>query len=75
MRAVETLFGEFQAFVNAGPMPRPASLRTFAEAALRVRPIVACDLPIRYRPEMWVDGGGGLWRKRRDGEHYTAAGT
>jgi len=74
MRAIETLFGEFQAFVNAGPAPGSSGLRALREAAARARPIVYCELPIRYRPEMWVDEGAGLWRKRRDGERQTVVG-
>lgn len=68
MRAIEELFHQFQAFLDAGPAPGPASLRGLAQAASVARPNVRCDLPIRYRPEMWVQDGIGLWRKRRDGE-------
>jgi hypothetical protein len=74
MRAVESLFEKFQTFVNSGASPGPASLRDLSQVASAARPIVCCDLPIRYRPEMWVDCGGGVWRKRRDGESYSAAG-
>jgi hypothetical protein len=74
MRAIESLFKAFQAFVSAGPVPGPASLRALGDAAWAARPLVRCDLPIRYRPEMWVEDPNGLWRKRRDGERYAAAG-
>ncbi len=74
MRVIETLFGQFQMFVGAGPAPGPGSLRTLAQAASTARPVVGCDLPIRYRPDMWVQDGPGLWRKRRDTEGNAAAG-
>jgi hypothetical protein len=73
MRAVEILFHDFQTFVNAGPAPGPVSLRALAQAAGMARPTVCCNLPIRYRPEMWIEDPVGLWRKRRGGEQYTAA--
>lgn len=66
MTVIEVLFGQLQAFANAGPSPGSGSLRALAQAASRARPIVCCDLPVRYRPEMWVEDGAGLWRKRRD---------
>jgi hypothetical protein len=75
MRTVETLFNDFHNFINAGPAPGPGSLRVLADATSRVRSIIYCDLPIRYRAELWVDEGGGRWRKRRDGERSTAAKT
>lgn len=65
MSAIETLFDCFQLFVRAGPAPGPGSLRALAQAASTTRPIIGCDLPIRYRSEMWVDDGAGVWRKRR----------
>jgi hypothetical protein len=74
LRVIEALFGAFEAFVKAGSAPGPVSLSALTNAAARARPEVSCDLPIRYRPEMWVDEGGGLWRKRRDGVRLTAAG-
>jgi len=74
MSVIETLFNNFQAFAGAGPAPGPGSLRALIQAASTARPIVSCDLPIRYRPEMWVDDGAGLWRKRREGEGNTVAG-
>jgi hypothetical protein len=72
MRAIGELFNAFGAFVKAGPAPGPANLSGLATIASTLRPFVSCDLPIRYRPEMWVDEGGGLWRKRRDGERVIA---
>jgi hypothetical protein len=74
MRAIEHLFKAFQAFVGAGTEPGPASLRALGDAASMARSLVRCDLPIRYRAEMWVEDADGLWRKRRDGERYVAAG-
>lgn len=71
MKAIGSLFEKFQNFVNSGAAPGPASLRSLSQMASAARPIVCCDLPIRYRPEMWVEGGGGVWRKRRDGESYS----
>jgi hypothetical protein len=73
MRSVEALFSDSQTFINAGPAPGPASLRALADAASRARLTVSVDLPIRYRAELWVDEGGGRWRKRRDGERSTVA--
>jgi hypothetical protein len=66
MRAIETLFGQLQIFVNAGQAPGAGHLRGLAQSASLARPFVICDFPIRYRPEMWVDDGAGVWRKRRD---------
>jgi hypothetical protein len=71
MKAIEALFADFQRFINAGFEPGPVSLRALADAVSRVRPIVSCDMPIRYRAELWVDEGNGRWRKRRDGERST----
>jgi hypothetical protein len=68
MRAIETLFHDFEAFINAGPAPGPVSLRTLAQAASTARLNVYCDSPIRYRPEMWVQVGPDIWRKPRNGE-------
>jgi hypothetical protein len=65
MRQIETLFGRFQSFVNAGPAPGADSLRALAQAASMARPILSSCLPIRYRQDMWVSDGGGLWRKSR----------
>lgn len=65
LRVIETLFGDFEAFVSGGPAPGPATLSALAGAASTARRLVACDFPIRYRPEMWVDEGGGVWRKAR----------
>lgn len=73
MKSVEALFGDFQKFINSGPAPGSGNLRAFAAATTRARSIVSGDLPIRYRAEMWVDEGGGRWRKRRDGERSAAA--
>jgi len=70
MTVIEALFCDLQVFANASPTPGAGSLRTLAQAASSARPILYCDLPIRYRPEMWVDDGTGLWRKGRDGERY-----
>ncbi len=68
MRAIELLFRDFERFVSTGPAPGADSLRGLAEAVSRARPVVWCDLPIRYRAEMWVQDAGGFWRKRRSGE-------
>lgn len=65
MRQIEALFGRFQSFVSVGPAPGPDSLRALAQAATMARPIIARCLPIRYRQDMWVKDGGGLWRKSR----------
>lgn len=75
MKSLEALFGDFQIFINAGPTPASGSLRALGDATSRVRSIVSCDLPIRYRAGLWVDEGGDRWRKRRDGERSTAART
>jgi hypothetical protein len=74
MRAIERLFEQFQSFVKAGPAPGPGSLRALAQAASQARPTVTCDLPIRYRSEMWVDDGTGRWRKQRGEGRETVAG-
>ncbi len=66
MAAIEALFGRLRAFADAGPRPGPAALRTLAQAAAEARMAVFCDLPIRFRPEMWVNDGTGLWRKQRN---------
>ncbi len=61
MREIETLFGQFQSFVNGG------SLRALARILTTARGFVSCDFPIRFRPDMWVqDAVTGLWSKRRD---------
>ncbi len=73
MTLIEMLYHQFQAFTNTGPPPGPADLRALTQAVSAVRPLLACDGPIRYRPEMWVEVGNGLWRKRRDGEGYAVA--
>lgn len=75
MKSVEGLFGDLRTFINAGPAPGPVNLRALVDATSRVRSIVSCDLPIRYRAELWVNEGNGRWRKRRDGERSTAATT
>jgi hypothetical protein len=72
MVMIERLFGQFQSFASVVPVPDANSLRSFAAEVAAVRPIVCCESPIRYRPEMWIQGEDGLWRKRRDGERYTA---
>jgi len=74
MRAIEELFGAFQLFIGAGPVPDANSLRSLARAASQARPSLICDLPIRYRPEMWVQDGAGLWCKRRNEDRGNAAG-
>ncbi len=73
MPVIESLFGHFQAFAN-DPAPGSDSLRALGQAAAGARPTMCCDLPIRYRAEMWVDDGAGIWRKRRTGERYKIAG-
>lgn len=70
MRAIELLFHDFERFVHAGPAPGPDTLRTLAGAVSNARAVLACDTPIRYRPEMWVKDGPSAWRKRRDGERF-----
>ena len=74
MRVIDTLFVHLQTFASDGTVPGPERLRALTQAASGARPALCCDLPIRFRPEMWVDDGTGLWRKRRDGERYIAAG-
>ena len=73
MRTVEWLFLDLQLFGGAGPAPGPESLRALTDAISMARPLLACDGPIRYRAEMWVEQNG-LWRKRRDGERAAAGG-
>jgi hypothetical protein len=73
MRAIEVLFGHLHAFTKACPSPGPADLRSLAQAASLARRVLFCDLPIPFRPEMWVHEPGGQWRKRRDHERTTAA--
>jgi hypothetical protein len=72
MRAVETLFHDFQRFVDM--VPGAASLRALIQAVGIARHSVCCDLPIPFRPEMWIEDSGCLWRKRRAGEQYSVAG-
>jgi len=74
LTAVEGLLGHFESFIGAGPAPGAASLRNLAQSASAARLSVCCDLPIRYRPEMWLQESPGRWRKRRDGEVYKAGG-
>lgn len=73
MKSVEALFHDCQTFINAGPVSGPGNLRALADAASRARLILSVDSPIRYRTELWVDEGGGRWRKRRDGERSMIA--
>lgn len=73
MRAIERLFHRLEAFVSTGPAPGAPALRGLSESASTARPYLRCDLPIRYRPEMWVKDSAGFWRKRRDGERYAPA--
>jgi hypothetical protein len=75
MKSVESLFGDFQNFINAGPAPGAGSLRALAVATSTMRSLASCDLPIRYRAELWVNEGSAKWRKRRDGERSTATTT
>ena len=71
MRAIEGLFDTFQDFAGAGPAPGAIALRTLSQELTAVRPFLLCAGPIRYRQEMWVEDGAGVWRKRRDGERFT----
>lgn len=73
MKAIERIYGHFQRFADAGPAPPSESLRDLAKSISEIRPNLYCEMPIRYRPEMWVQDGGGFWRKRRDGEPYIPA--
>jgi len=73
MLTIERLFRQLNSFIQSGPVPSAGSLAQLTQSVLAARPALACDRPIAYRPEMWVQDAGGLWRKRRDGEAYTAA--
>jgi hypothetical protein len=73
MSAVESLFGYLRTFVNAGPAPVSHSLRSLSQAVSHARPVLICDAPVRYRPEMWIKDSDGRWRKRNDGQRYNAA--
>ena len=65
MSAIEILFGHFQVFA-ASPLPSGADrLRALAHVVSMVRPDLAGRPLIRYRAEMWVSDGAGLWRKAR----------
>ncbi|MBI4904669.1 MAG: hypothetical protein HY820_13595 [Acidobacteria bacterium] len=66
MHAIENLFQEFQMFLASG------NLRGLIQALQLARFTVACDAPIRFRPEMWVQEGG-LSRKRREGDRIIPA--
>lgn len=68
MHAIEWLFRDLSNFVNAGSQPGSVALRLLADAASRGRAALVNEEPIRFRPEMWVKGEDGRWRKRRDGE-------
>jgi len=65
MRAIEVLFGHLQVFVASPPPPGGDRVRALAQAVSMARPELAGHLPIRYRAEMWVSDGAGLWRKAR----------
>lgn len=68
MRMIELLFGQLQAFANGSRSPGSSALRALAQAASGARPALRCEVPIRYRPEMWIQDTAGRWCKRRDGE-------
>ncbi len=73
MKAIEALISsDLQAFA---PIPvllqEPIVCAALAQVSSRARFLVRCDLPIRYRPEMWIEDDNGLWRKRRNGERQT----
>jgi hypothetical protein len=73
MRTIEDLSTRLQAFVDSGPEPDGAALHTLSSDITLARRLsgnnlVGCDLPIPFRPEMWVQESGGLWRKRRPDE-------
>jgi hypothetical protein len=65
MREIERLAQGFQSFIASGLVPGAEALRALANSASTARSYLRCDLPIRYRPEMWVRDSSGLWRKRR----------
>ena len=65
MRAIETLFNQFQQFIGLGPNPGPASFRTLAGAESVARSVIGRARPIEYRADMWVALGDGWWRKNR----------
>jgi hypothetical protein len=67
MRAIEQLFRGFQSFRCWGPAPSATALRLLSDSVSMARALVRCDLPIRYRTDMWVKDNAGAWRKRRDG--------
>ena len=67
---IEMLFRQFKAFLES--VPGPESLRSLAKAASHARPILACDFPIRFNPEMWVKDTAG-WRKRHAKDKSSAA--
>jgi hypothetical protein len=72
MMLIQRLFSHFQVFAAVGAAPGGAHLRALAQEIAAVRPILYCESPIRYRAEMWIQGEAGRWRKRRDGEPYSA---
>jgi hypothetical protein len=73
MRIVEDLSSRLQVFVDSGPEPDVSALRTLSSDVTLARRLsgnnlVGCDLPIPFRPEMWIKESAGLWRKRRQDE-------
>lgn len=66
MRHIETLYEAFRQF-TAVPRPNAGAFQMLTATITTARTVVACDQPIRFRPELWVQHPGGMWSKRRDG--------
>lgn len=72
MATIEVLYDRMQTFIASGEEPALPNLHAFAQACSTARLHLAGHGPILFRAEMWVEESPRMWRKRRDGERYTA---
>jgi hypothetical protein len=73
MRALDPLYLDFQIFNQATQNLDANTLRGISAAIRVARMSLQADLPIPYRPAMWVRQSDGRFRKARHGEIHTAA--
>jgi hypothetical protein len=62
-------FNDVLGTFNANPMKNGPVLGALANRINHARQRLACDAPIPFRPDMWVQDGA-TWRKRRNGEQF-----